>query len=73
MIALRVEDGYGGAVELVPLAHEDAAIVDVRHPEHVPPHHEAHDVYLDAVGLRDLARVAILAATMLDEAAEVTS
>ena len=73
MIALRVEDGYGGSVELVPMAHEDAALIDVRHREDVPPHHEAHDVYLCAHGLRDLARLAILAATMLDEAREVTS
>jgi hypothetical protein len=67
MIALRVEDGYGGSVELVPMAHEHAALVDVRHREDVAPNHDAHDVYLDADGLRDLARVAILAATILDE------
>ena len=67
MIALRVEDGYGGAVELVPMAHEGAAVVDVRHADRMP------DLYLDPHDLRELARVALLAATMLDEAAEVTS
>ena len=69
MIALRVEDAYGAAVVIVPLAHERAAVVDV-----IPCALDgAHDLYLDAVELRDLARIATLAADELDRLAEVTS
>jgi hypothetical protein len=67
MIALRVEDGYGGAVVLMPMAHERAAYVYVDHADRMP------DMYLDAVELRDLARIATLAADELDRLAEVTS
>lgn len=63
MIALRVEDGYGGAVVVTVLAHERAAVVDVEGPR-APM---LDDVYLDADDLRDLARIATLAASMLDE------
>ena len=65
MIALAVEDGYGGSVVLVPLAHERAAVVDVRHADRMP------DLMLDPHDLRELARVAMLAADVLDDAAEV--
>lgn len=65
MIALRVDDGYGGSVELVVMPHEGAAVVNVDHADRMP------DLYLDPADLRDLARAAILAATMLDEAREV--
>lgn len=61
MIALRVEDPYGAAVVVTPLAHERAALVDVCHADRMP------DLMLDAGELRDLARVATLAADMLDE------
>lgn len=66
-MALRVEDGYGAAVVVVPLAHERAAVVYVEHAEPMP------DLYLDAADLRDLARVATLAADELDRLAEVTT
>lgn len=61
MILLQVEDGYGGHVVLAPLAHERAAVVDVHHAEGMP------DLFLDAHDLRDLARAALVAATMLEE------
>ena len=67
MIALRVEDGYGGSVVVVPMAHERAAVVYVEHADRMP------DLFLDAVELRDLARIATLAADELDRLAEVTS
>jgi len=66
MIALRVEDGYGGAVELVVMPHEGAAVVNLDRADRMP------DLFLDPMDLRDLARAATLAATMLDEAREVT-
>jgi hypothetical protein len=66
MIALHVEDGYGAHVVVLPLVHEGAAVVDVHHAPNMP------DLYFDAHELRDLADVALLAARMLDEAAEVT-
>ena len=66
MIALRVEDGYGAAVVVLPMAHERAAVVHVEHADNMP------DLYLDADDLRDLARIAMLAADELDRAAEVT-
>lgn len=68
MIALLVEDGYGGSVSLVVLPHERAAIPVVKAPDVNPP----GDVYLDAHDLRDLARIATLAADELDRTAEVT-
>lgn len=63
MIALRVEDGYGGAVVVTILPHERLAVVDVEGPR-APM---LDDVMLDADDLRDLARLATLAASMLDE------
>lgn len=72
MIALRVEDAYGAAIVVVPLAHERAAVVDVIPPTYVPTP-GAYDLMLDADELRDLARVALMAADELDRAAEVTS
>lgn len=63
MIAVRVEDGYGGAVVVTILPHERAAVVDVE----AARLEGAHDLYLDAADLRDLARVATVAADMLDE------
>lgn len=69
MIALRVEDGYGGGVELTVLGHERAAVVEVVRPR--PP--MLDDVYLDAHDLRNLARIATIAADELDRIAEVTS
>lgn len=67
MIALHVEDGYGGHVVVLPLAHERAAVVDIHHAP------DMRDFYLDAGELRELADVALLAARMLDEAEEVTT
>jgi hypothetical protein len=72
VIALRVEDAYGAAVVIVPLAHERAAVVDVTPPTYVA-HPHAHDLYLDADELRDLARIALMAADELDRTDEVTS
>ena len=68
MIALRVEDGYGGSVSLVVLAHERVAIPVVEASTSSPP----CDVCLDAADLRDLARIATLAADELDRTGEVT-
>ena len=68
MIALRVEDGYGGSVSLVVLPHERAAIPVVEAPDV----NRQGDVYLDAHDLRDLARIATLAADELDRTTEVT-
>jgi hypothetical protein len=68
MIALRVEDGYGGSVSLVVLPHERAAIPVVEASTSNAP----MDVYLDAHDLRDLARIATLAADELDRTTEVT-
>jgi hypothetical protein len=72
MIALRVEDAYGAAVVIVPMAHERAAVVDVTPPSYVASPH-AHDLWLDADELRDLARIALMAADELDRLAEVTT
>jgi hypothetical protein len=69
MIALRVEDGYGGSVSLVVLPHERAAIPVVEASTVNAP----MDVYLDAADLRDLARIATIAADELDRATAVTS
>ena len=67
MIALRVEDGYGGAVVVTILAHEAAAVVDVEHADQMP------DLYLGAADLRHLANVATIAADELDRVARVGS
>lgn len=64
MIALRVEDGYGGAVALTLVVEGVVVTVEVA---------QCADVILDAHDLRDLARVALLAADMLDRATAVTS
>jgi hypothetical protein len=64
MIALRVEDAYGAAVVILPMAHERAAVVYVEHADRMP------DLYLDAVELRDLARIAAMAADELDRLAD---
>jgi hypothetical protein len=72
VIALRVEDAYGAAVVIVPLAHERAAVVDVTPPTYAPTP-GAYDLMLDADELRDLARIALMAADDLDRTDEVTS
>lgn len=71
MIALRVEDDYGDAVVVTILAHEGAAVVDVdRNGRRAGT--VAGDLMLDAADLRDLARIATLAADELDRTGEVT-
>jgi hypothetical protein len=65
MIALRV-DVADAVVEVTVMPHERAAIVTVETGG-------AHDAYLDAHDLRDLARVATIAADELDRVARVGS
>ena len=67
MIALRVDLVEGSAVVTV-LPHEGAAVLDVERATL----EGAHDLYLDARDLRDLARIATIAADELDRTAEVT-
>jgi hypothetical protein len=64
MISLRVEDGYGSALEVVITHHEGAAALHVVHDDP-----RMVDFYLDAAGLRDLARMATIAAAELDRVA----
>ena len=66
MIALRV-DLVEGSVIVTVVPHERAAVLDVERATL----EGAHDVYLDAHDLRDLARIATLAADELDRTAEV--
>jgi hypothetical protein len=62
MMTMRIEDGYGSAVSITILPHENAAVVDVTHET------DMHDCYLDSTDLRDLARTALIAAEELDQA-----
>jgi hypothetical protein len=62
MMNLRIEDGYGSAVSITLLVHENAAIIDVLHET------DMDDCYLDSTDLRDLARLALMAADELDHA-----
>jgi hypothetical protein len=62
MMTMRIEDGYGSAVSITILPHENAAVVDVTHET------DMHDCYLDSTDLRDLARLALIAADELDRA-----
>jgi hypothetical protein len=62
MMTMRIEDGCGSAVSITLLAHENAAIVDVLHET------DMADCYLDSTDLRDLARLALIAADELDRA-----
>ena len=62
MMTMQIQDGYGSAVNITILPHERAAIVDVTHEA------EMHDCYLDSTDLRDLARLALIAADELDHA-----
>ena len=64
MIALRVEDGYGGAAVLTLVGEGAYLTVDVE---------QLDDLILDAHDLRDLARIATLAADELDRTTEVTA
>jgi hypothetical protein len=64
MMALRV-DVADAVVEVTVLPHERAALITVELGG-------AHDAYLDAADLRDLARIATIAADELDRIAEVT-
>ena len=57
MIALTVENGYGAHVTLTVIAHEGVAVADVTSG--------AGDVMLDVTALRELARIATIAADML--------
>jgi hypothetical protein len=59
-----VEDGYGSAVEVVLMHHEQAAHLHVVHEEP-----DMHDFFLDAGQLRDLARMATIAAEELERVA----
>ena len=63
MIALRVEDGYGGAAVLTLVGEGAVVTAEVG---------ACADVILDAVDLRDLARIATIAADELDRTREVT-
>jgi len=60
MMNMQMQDGYGSAVNITILPHERAAIVDVTHEA------DMHDCYLDSTDLRDLARLALIAADELD-------
>jgi hypothetical protein len=62
MMTMQIQDGYGSAVSITILPHEQAAIVDVTHEA------DMHDCYLDSTDLRDLARLALIAADELDRA-----
>ena len=62
MMTMQIQDGYGSAVSITILPHEQAVIVDVTHEA------DMHDCYLDSTDLRDLARLALIAANELDRA-----
>ena len=61
MMTMQIQDGYGSAVNITILPHEQAAIVDVNHEA------DMHDCYLDSTDLRNLARLALIAADELDQ------
>ena len=62
MMTMQIQDGYGSAVNITILPHEQEAILDVTHDK------DMQDFYLDSTGLRDLARLASIAADELDRA-----
>jgi hypothetical protein len=62
MMTLRIEDRYGSAVSITLLVYENAAIIDVLGET------DMDDCCLDSTDLRDLARLALMAADELDHA-----